>query len=106
MSVTRMPPYAMGPPAASKPAVLRLSLRSTVVLALASAGALAVFFWPLLISATPAVAGGSGGEPVIFLAILPVLVLIVLGEISTGGLDAKAVAMLGVLSAVNAALRP
>jgi energy-coupling factor transport system substrate-specific component len=86
--------------------VLRLSTRSTVVLVLASVGALAVFCWPFLVGASPAPAGGTGTEPVIFIAILPVLVLIVLAEISTGGLDAKAVAMLGVLSAVNAALRP
>lgn len=40
------------------------------------------------------------------MAVLPMLVLIVLAEISEGGMDSKALAMLGVLSAVNAALRP
>jgi len=35
-----------------------------------------------------------------------VLVLVVLAEVSSGGIDAKALALLGVLSAVNAALRP
>jgi energy-coupling factor transport system substrate-specific component len=39
-------------------------------------------------------------------AILPVLIAIVLAELTSGGLDAKALAMLGVLSAINAALRP
>jgi energy-coupling factor transport system substrate-specific component len=82
---------------------LAISGRTTAVLSLASVAGLAVFFWPLLISAD---AGDDAAAPVIFMAILPILVLIVLAEISTGGLDAKAVAMLGVLSAVNAALRP
>lgn len=82
---------------------IALSRRSAAVLTLASAAALAVFFWPLLITARP---DDSAVAPAVFLGILPVIVLIVLAEVSTGGLDAKAVAMLGVLSAVDAALRP
>jgi energy-coupling factor transport system substrate-specific component len=75
-----------------------------VVLALASVAGLATFFWPLVIAAPTE--GGSQGAPFIFLAILPVLVVVVLAEISSGGLDSKAVAVLGVLAAVGAALRP
>ncbi len=40
------------------------------------------------------------------MATLPVLILVVLAELSRGGIDAKALALLGVLSAVNAGLRP
>jgi energy-coupling factor transport system substrate-specific component len=85
---------------------IRFSPRTAVVLTLASLAALAVFFWPLLIDAAPGTGGQSGVAPAVFLAILPVIVVIVLAEVSTGGIDAKAVAMLGVLSAVNAVLRP
>jgi energy-coupling factor transport system substrate-specific component len=85
---------------------IRFSPRTAVVLTLASLAALAVFFWPLLIDASPGAGGRSGVAPAVFLAILPVIVVIVLAEVSTGGIDAKAVAMLGVLSAVNAVLRP
>ena len=70
-----------------------------------SAG-LAVFVWPLLISPRPAAAGHTTDAPLIFVLTLPVLVLVVLAELSSGGIDAKALALLGVLSAVNAALRP
>ena len=42
----------------------------------------------------------------VFVVLLPLLAAVVLAEISDGGLDAKAVAMLGVLAAVGAALRP
>ena len=84
----------------------RLRRRSAVVLTLASVAALAVFTWPLLITPDVSTAPDSGLAPAIFLAIMPVIVLVMLAEISTGGLDAKSVAMLGILSAVNAALRP
>ena len=40
------------------------------------------------------------------MAILPVLVLLVLTQLGDGGMDTKALAMLGVLAAINAALRP
>jgi energy-coupling factor transport system substrate-specific component len=41
----------------------------------------------------------------LFLGLLPVLVLVVLVELTEGGMDAKTLAMLGVLTAINAALR-
>jgi energy-coupling factor transport system substrate-specific component len=84
--------------------VIRLSGRPTLVLAVASLAALAAFFWPLLI--TPPSTAPAAGPPFVFIAILPLLVVVLLAELSSGGLDAKAIAMLGVLSAINAALRP
>jgi energy-coupling factor transport system substrate-specific component len=85
---------------------LPVRLRSRVALALASLAGLAVFGWPLFISPGGGVDGQSGDAPLIFLLTLPVLVVVVLAEVSSGGIDAKALALLGVLSAVNAALRP
>ena len=43
--------------------------------------------------------------PFLFLALLPVLIAVVLAEFSEGGMDAKVLAMLGVLTAINAVLR-
>ena len=85
---------------------LPVRLRSRLVLLLASVAGLAVFVWPLLISPGAGVAGQSADAPLVFLFTLPVLVLIVLTELGSGGIDAKALALLGVLSAINAALRP
>nr|WP_306237920.1 ECF transporter S component [Ornithinimicrobium sp. HY1745] len=65
-----------------------------------------MFLWPLFIPAQPTVMQHTVDAPFVFMAVLPMLVLIVLAEISEGGMDSKALAMLGVLSAVNAALRP
>jgi energy-coupling factor transport system substrate-specific component len=87
-------------------AAVPVRLRSRVVLTLASLAGLAVFVWPLVISPRAGGAGQSADAPLIFLLTLPVLVAVVLAEISGGGIDSKALALLGVLSAVNAALRP
>lgn len=80
--------------------------RSIVVLTLASIAGLMVFCWPFLVTVDPAEAGGRTDAPFIFLVILPVLAFVVLAELSEGGMDSKALAMLGVLTAINAALRP
>ncbi|MFE7871959.1 ECF transporter S component [Micromonospora humida] len=86
--------------------VLRVAPRTAVVLALASAAALATFTWPFFIPAHPESTARTGEAPLVFLVMLPVLVALVLAELSSGGIDSKALAMLGVLAAVNAALRP
>ncbi len=86
-------------PAAGVP----VGLRSALVLALASVAGLVMFVWPLLLVPDPA--ADQVAPPFVFLALLPVLVLVVLAELSEGGIDAKTLAMLGVLTAVNAALR-
>jgi energy-coupling factor transport system substrate-specific component len=76
------------------------------VLLIASIGGLMMFIWPLLISAEPTPTQHVSDAPFVFMAILPVLVLLVLAQLGDGGMDTKALAMLGVLAAVNAALRP
>ena len=78
-------------------------VRSVLVLALASAAGLMMFVWPLLLVPDPSAEQVT--PPFLFLALLPVLVLVVLAELSEGGIDAKTLATLGVLTAVNAALR-
>jgi energy-coupling factor transport system substrate-specific component len=79
--------------------------RSTIALVLVSVAGLLAFLWPLFATAGSRV-GHSADAPLLFALLLPLLLAVVLFEISEGGLDVKAVAMLGVLSAVGAALRP
>lgn len=88
----------------SSNSAITYSVRSMLVLAVVSAIGLAMFTWPLLASAESQIAH-SADAPVIFAAILGMLVFVVLSEVSAGGLDAKALAVLGVLSALAAALR-
>ncbi|MBC9735007.1 ECF transporter S component [Nocardioides marmotae] len=83
------------------PAV-RVSRRSALVLAVASLAGLMMLCWPLLLQAP---ADARVDPPFLFLALLPVIVAVVLAELTEGGLDARVLAVLGVLTAVQAVLR-
>ncbi|MFJ9781847.1 ECF transporter S component [Amycolatopsis sp. NPDC101161] len=85
---------------------VRVTLQPALVLGVATVLGLAMFCWPLFAHPAPTAAAHSTDAPFVFMATLPVLILVVLAELSRGGIDAKALALLGVLSAVNAGLRP
>lgn len=80
-----------------------LRLRSTAVLGAASMTGVLMFGWPFLLRVRPG--DGQVTPPFIFLALLPVLILVVLAELTEGGMDSKVLAMLGVLTAINAVMR-
>lgn len=84
---------------------IALRPRSTVAIGLLSLAGVAAFGWPLFVSPGAGIAHNNDA-PLVFALLLPLLLAVVLFEIAEGGLDVKAVAMLGVLSAVGAALRP
>lgn len=86
-------------------AVLRLRVRPVVVLGLASVIGLSMFLWPLLV-VPPEEFSHNTDAPFVFALILPIVLAVVLVELHSGGIDTKALAMLGVLSAIGAALRP
>ena len=79
--------------------------RAALAIGLVSLVGLASFLWPLLI-----VPGSDLDDattaPLILAALLPLFLVVVLAEVGRGGFDVKAIAMLGVLSAVGAVLRP
>jgi len=84
---------------------LTLRPRAAVTVGLASLVGVAAFGWPLLVGPESDLAHASDA-PLVFAALVVLLLAVVLAELSEGGMDAKAVAMLGVLTAVGAALRP
>ena len=85
---------------------LRFRRRTALLLAATSLFGVASFAWPLVVSASAnANAAHSGDAPWILLALLPLLLAILIGEIADGALDAKAIAMLGVLAACGSVLR-
>ncbi|WP_103516598.1 ECF transporter S component [Streptomyces sp. SM10] len=84
---------------------VRLGPRAVAALVLVSAVGLVAFGWPLLAGADSGLAHAEDA-PWLFAALLVLLVGVVVATIADSGLDAKAVAMLGVLAAVGAALRP
>ncbi len=89
-------------PVTARVDAVQLSLRSGAVLGIASVTGLMMLCWPLLLQAAP---GERVDPPFLFLALLPLIIAVVLAEVSEGGLDPRVLAILGVLSAVNAVLR-
>jgi energy-coupling factor transport system substrate-specific component len=79
-----------------------VSRRSAAVLGVASLAGMMMLVWPLLVRSPE---GAHVGPPFVFLALLPVVIAVVLAEVTEGGLDPRVLAVLGVLSAVNAVLR-
>jgi energy-coupling factor transport system substrate-specific component len=77
----------------------------TAIIAVTLIG-VAAFGWPLVIGFRSSDAGHTHDAPWIFLVMLPLLLLVVAAEIADGGMDAKAVALLGVLAGSCAVLRP
>jgi energy-coupling factor transport system substrate-specific component len=91
----------------SAPRVRALAVRprSAIALALVTAVGVVAFGWPLLAAPDSALAH-SHDAPLLFALLMILLLGVVLAEIAEGGIDAKAIALLGVLTAVGAALRP
>lgn len=90
--------------AAVRPATI--GLRTGLLLALVTAVGIVAFFWPFLAQPGSSVLGHSQDAPWLFALLLPMLLALILAEISDGGLDSRGIAMLGVLAAIAAALRP
>ncbi len=88
------------------PPAIRFGTRSSFLLFLTSVFGAAAFAWPLLIhQAAGPNSAHSGDAPWIFVGLIPLLLAIVMAELSEGAIDAKAVALLGILAACFAALR-
>ena len=85
---------------------VQLGWRTWAVIGASSMLGLFAIGWPLLIPAIGVTPQHTGDAPLVFAALLPVVLLLVVAQVSEGGLDARSLAVLGVLSALNAALRP
>ncbi|MDQ1045100.1 ECF transporter S component [Streptomyces sp. V4I2] len=85
---------------------VRLGPRSTAALLLVSAVGVAALGWPFLAPPTSRVGAHAQDAPWFFAGLLLLLVAVLAATISESGLGPKAVAMLGVLAATGAALRP
>jgi len=85
---------------------VRLGPRSSAALVLVGAVGVVGFGWPFLAPPASAVSAHAQDAPWLFAGLLVLLVAVVAATISESGLGPKAVAMLGVLAAAGAALRP
>lgn len=96
----------MSPAASRQARPIRLGPRSVGALALVSAVGVVAFGWPLIAGGESGLSAHAQDAPWLFAALLPLLLAVVVATIADVGLDAKAIAMLGVLAAAGAALRP
>ena len=86
--------------------VIRLGPTSWALLIAAFALGIVAFTWPLFASTNSALdASHSADAPWIFVILIPLLIGVILAELADGSLDAKSVALLGVLAASGAVLR-
>ena len=86
---------------------LKSSWRTTVVMALVILVGVAAFGWPFLASPGSEVSqmGHSTDASFLFVALMSLMALALLAEMTSGGIDAKTIAVLGVLAAAGGALR-
>ena len=84
--------------------VLAVRWRAAATLAATTVVGLAAFLWPFLAQPGSGLAH-SADAPWLFVLLIALLTALVVAELSSGGLDAKTVAVLGVLAAAGGALR-
>lgn len=83
----------------------RLDAASAAILGLTTLITLVAFLWPLLVTPSAALDGNSL-SPFVFAALLPLVIGIVVSQLSRGTIDPKSLAMLGVLAALGTLARP
>lgn len=100
------PSTRTAPPLGMRPAAVGIRPRAALALMVASLVGAGMFLWPLLVTPSAGAGAHTSDAPFLFVLVLPVVIAVVLAELADGGIDTKALAMLGVLSAIGAALRP
>ncbi len=81
-----------------------LTGRSRAMLAVTVIAAFGAFAWPLFIA--PGAVTSSTQAPLVFAVVLPAVLAVVVADLTSEALDVKGLALLGVLAAVGAILRP
>ena len=76
---------------------------SKLSILVAGIGSVLMFSWPLFITTNSAVEANVA--QVVFIALMPVLLVLILVEVATGEIGSKQIALLGVLIALNAVIR-
>jgi len=76
---------------------------SRLTILVAGIGSVLMFSWPLFISSESALEADVA--QVVFIALMPLMLVLILVEVSTGEIGSKQIALLGVLIALNAVIR-
>ncbi len=81
----------------------RQSIFSKSIIWLAAATSLLMFTWPLFISS--GIQNEAALAQSVFIALMPLMLALILSEYSSGGIGSRQLALLGVLTALNAVIR-
>ena len=82
---------------------LKTSLFSKIIISVTAFASLAMFAWPLLIHSSGV--DEARVAQTVFIVLMPLLLALVLAEFASGQIDSKQLAILGVLTALNAVIR-
>jgi energy-coupling factor transport system substrate-specific component len=85
---------------------VRMGSWSWLAVSLATVVGILAFIWPFLAEPGSTAVAHAADAPWVFAALIPLVLAVVLAQVADGGMDAKSIAVLGVLVAVIAALRP
>jgi len=85
---------------------VRIGRTSALAIAFASAIGVVAFTWPLLAPPQASVIAHADDAPWLFALFVPAVLVVVLAQLADRDMDAKGIALLGVLAAVIAVLRP
>ena len=85
---------------------MHMGAKSWAAVILATAVGAIAFGWPFLAEPGSTAVAHATDAPWVFAAVVPLVLLVVLAQVADGGMDAKAIAILGVLAAVVCILRP
>ncbi len=64
------------------------------------------FFWPFLMQKNSFLSSNSNNAGFLLLILVPLVIFVALADVLQGGIDSRSLAILGVLTAVVAAIRP
>lgn len=81
-----------------------VSLRARALLLVTAVAGLMAFLWPLFLDPTWDL--DATLAPLVFALVLPMVLAVVVSELTSNAMDVKGLALLGVLAAVGAVLRP
>ncbi|MGB8019681.1 MAG: ECF transporter S component [Candidatus Nanopelagicales bacterium] len=95
----------MGTATAGRVDALHLSRRSGLAIAATSAVGLLAFVWPMVAARGSEVLAHATDAPAFFGLLVPLLLGVTLSLVADGTMGAKAVALLGMLAGISAALR-
>lgn len=85
---------------------IHLGHRSRLAILIVTIIGIFAFGWPLLADPSASILAHSADAPWLFALLVPILLLVVFAQLADGDMDAKSIAVLGVLAAVITALRP